>query len=235
MDDTISPTTAICQSSRTGEFFNSLTTEAQRDFESIATLFSHPSDTRLFAEQQMPLNIFIPYDGEVKLFTNSTDSKRFILRIARPGEVLGLSSAFTGNPYPVTAETLHSCVVASVRRSDFLDFLERYPAAYQGVARELSLHQDQACARLRTIGLTHCTSAKLGRLLLEWCANSQQTELGVRIHVALTHGEIAECIGASRETVTRVLSDFRRRQIVDVHGAILTIKDRSALESCSAI
>ncbi len=235
MSETISPVTAISQSSSTGEFFNSLTTEALKDFESIATLSSYPSDTDLFVEQQTPANIFIAHDGQVKLYTNSADSRRFILRIAKPGEVLGLSSVFTGHPYQMTAETLYPCIVTSVRRSDFLDFLLRYPAAYQGVARELSLHQDQAFARLRTIGLTHCASAKVGRLLLEWCANGKQTELGARIHIALTHGEIAECIGASRETVTRVLSDFRRRQIVDVRGAILTVTDRSALESCSAI
>jgi CRP/FNR family transcriptional regulator len=212
-----------------------LTTEALKDFESVATVSSYPSDTRLFAEQQIPANIFIPYDGQIKLFAHSTDSRQFILRIANPGEVLGLSSAFTGNPYQMTAETLYSCIVASVRRPDFMDFLLRHPAAYQGVAREVSLHQDQACSHLRTIGLTQCVSEKLGRLLLEWCGNGQQTESHARIHIALTHGEIAECIGTSRETVTRVLSDFRRRQIVDVHGAILTIMDRSALESCSGM
>ena len=235
MSEAISPMTAISQPSRTGEFFNCLTTEALRDFESIETVSSYPSDSRLFAERQIPSNIFIPHDGQVKLFANSSDSKRFILGIAKPGEVLGLSSAFTGNPYQMTAETLHSCVVASVRRSDFMDFLLRHPAAYQGVAHELSLHQEHDCARLRTIGLTQCVSARLGRLLLEWCGNGQQTAFGARIHIALTHGEIAECIGTTRESVTRVLSDFRRRQIVDVHGAILTITDRSALESCSVM
>jgi len=227
--------TTTSYSWRTCEFFDSLPRRGLQDFDSIASLSSCPSNTALFEEHQSPSNIFIARDSEVKLFTCTSDSRRFILRIAKPGEILGLSSAITGNPYPMAAETLHQCTVATVRRADFLDILNRYPEAYKAVARELSLHQDQACARLRTIGLTHGTTAKIGRLLLEWCANGRKTDHDARVHFTLTHEEIAECIGASRETVTRVLSDFRRRRIVDVRGAILTVMDRAALESCSEI
>ena len=225
--------TATNRSWRTSEFFEYLPSKALNDFDSIATHSSCLSNTLLFEEHQNPSNICIAYECRVKLFTNSNDSRRFILRIARPGEILGLSSVITGNPYPMTAETLYQCTVGSVSRPDFLDFLNRYPEAYKAVACELSLQQDEACARLRTIGLTRCTSAKIGRLLLEWCANGRKTVHGTRVHLALTHEEIAECIGASRETVTRVLSDFRRRRIVDVRGAILTVMDREALEICS--
>lgn len=225
--------TATNRSWRTSEFFEYLPSKALNDFDSIATHSSCLSNTLLFEEHQNPSNICIAYECRVKLFTNSNDSRRFILRIARPGEILGLSSVITGNPYPMTAETLYQCTVGSVSRPDFLDFLNRYPEAYKAVACELSLQQDEACARLRTIGLTHCTSAKIGRLLLEWCANGRKTVHGTRVHLALTHEEIAECIGASRETVTRLLSDFRRRRIVDVRGAILTVMDLEALESCS--
>ena len=165
--------------------------------------------------------------------SHSSESRRLILRVAEPGEILGLSSAFTGSPYQMTAETLHACTVASVRRPEFLEFLNRHPAAYRGVACELSLRQDQVCARLRTLGLTHATSAKLGRLLLEWSANGLAEDAGARIHLTLTRGEIAECIATSRETVTRILNDFPRRGIVQVHGETLTVVDRTALETCS--
>lgn len=235
MNETGFSMTKADESSRTCEFFESLPSAVLNDFESIASFSSCPPSTQLFLESQKASNIYIAYDCQVKLFTRSSDSRRFILRIAKPGELLGLSSVFTGDPYQMTAETLYSCTVASVRRSDFLDFLNRFPEAYKGVARELSLGQERACDRLRTIGLTHGTSAKIGRLLLEWCATGRKTDRSARIHLALTHGEIAECIGASRETVTRVLSDFRRRRIVDLRGAILTVMDREALESCSDV
>jgi CRP/FNR family transcriptional regulator len=222
-----------CLSPRVGEFFRSLQEEARREFESIVSLSSPAAHTRLFAEHQEPSNLYISWDGQVKLFTRSSEGRRLILRIAEPGEILGLSSAFTGSPYQMTAETLHVCTVASVQRPEFLEFLNRHPAAYRDVAYELSLRQDQACARLRTIGLTHSTSAKLGRLLLEWSANGMTKDAGVGIPLILTHAEIAECIATSRETVTRILSDFRRRGIVQMHGETLTVIDRAALETCS--
>ncbi len=235
MRETILSPMQDCRSSRVGEFVQSLPEGARREFESIVSLSSLTAHTRLFAEHQQPSNLHILCDGQVKLFIRSSEGRRLILRIAEPGEILGLSSAFTGSPYQMTAETLHTCTIATVRCPEFLEFLNRHPAAYHKVACELSLRQDQASARLRTIGLTRATSAKLARMLLEWSANGLAEEAGARIHLTLTHGEIAECIATSRETVTRILNDFRRHGIVQVHGETLTVIDRAALEACSDI
>ena len=49
--------------------------------------------------------------------------------------------------------------------------------------------------------------------------------------LALTHEELAQLIGSSRETVTRILGDFKRRGVVELHGATLLIRNQSALES----
>ena len=223
----------ILQRSRPGEFFESLSIEAFRDFEHLESLSFVTAGTALFVEEQTPTDIFILLRGQVKLTINSSDGKRFILRIANPGEFLGLTSAFTGIPYTATAETLYPCTIASVRRSDFLQFLRRYPAAYPGVASDLSLDCNQARSRLRTIGLASSSRAKFARLLLEWCADGRQTKDGIRLHLALTHGEIAECIGVTRETVTRNLNEFRRRRMVTLHGSFLTISNRPELEKCA--
>jgi CRP/FNR family cyclic AMP-dependent transcriptional regulator len=52
----------------------------------------------------------------------------------------------------------------------------------------------------------------------------------VRATMTLTHEEIAEMIGASRETVTRLFANFKRRQLIEVHGSSLMIKDKPGLE-----
>ena len=59
---------------------------------------------------------------------------------------------------------------------------------------------------------------------------SRQTR-GTRLKVSLTHEEIGECIGTSRETVTRTLSDFKKSQLVDLHGSTMMISNMLALES----
>lgn len=220
---------------RTGDFFKFLSEEALNDFESLELLSPHPPATTLFTEGQTAEDILILVEGQVKLSISSSNGKRLILRIAKPGEILGLTSALAGNPYRMTAETLYQCCTAALRRVDFLDFLMRHPAARQSVASALSLDFDRACERLRTIGLASSAPAKLALLLLEWSAAGRQTERGTRIHISLTHGEIGEYIGVSRETVTRTLNKFRRRQMVDLQGSILTIINQPALENCAGM
>ena len=122
-----------------------------------------------------------------------------------------------------------------MRRQDFLDFLLRYPIACQNVLRELSLHYTQACVRLRTLGLTSTVHARLACLLLEWCKTGQKTEGGAQIRFAFTHEEIGECIGASRESVTRTLKDFKNQYLVTQRGSTLIVPSLGALANYAGI
>jgi CRP/FNR family transcriptional regulator len=88
-----------------------------------------------------------------------------------------------------------------------------------------------ACEQLRTVGLSTSAPEKLARLLLEWSESGKTNDGGVHFRFPLTHGEIGEFIGASRETVTRTLSVFKSRQLVAFHGSTLTIPSKAALEN----
>ena len=66
-------------------------------------------------------------------------------------------------------------------------------------------------------------------MLLEWTATSTD-KLEPKVKLALTHEEIAQIIGTSRETVTRVLADFRKRQVATLKGSTLTIRNKAVLE-----
>ncbi len=83
---------------------------------------------------------------------------------------------------------------------------------------------------IRSLGLSHSVSEKLARLLLEWAGDGEETKEGVRIKIALTHEEIAQLIGTSRETVTRVLGEFRDKEFAQLRGSTLLIRNRGALE-----
>jgi CRP/FNR family transcriptional regulator len=216
-------------------FLRSLGDDALREFRSMLRLSSCPTGTVLFAEGQMPLSTYLLLRGNVKLSVNSSDGKRFIVRIANPGEILGLASALESCAHQATAETCYPCDVGSVDSSDFLRFLEEHPRALRAAANELSRDYNQACIRLRTMGVSFTVMAKLAGLLLEWSANGTETEQGTQIHMALTHAEVGQCIGAARESVTRVLHDFQQRQFIDQRGSLLTILDRPGLETCAGV
>jgi len=224
-----------CNSYHAGEFFKALPPQALADFESMSIRQTYEPREVLFEEKQNPSRVYVLLEGQVKLSMNSIDGRRLILRIAGPGELPGLTSVLSGKEYEMTAEALHPCKIASVRRQDFLEFLMRYPAAYASVARDLSMDYTRACEQLRTVGLAPSAPVKLARLLLELCAAADETKHGNQFKLTLTHGEIGECIGASRETVTRTLSEFKNRHLLDFRGSTLLIHNQMALASYAEV
>ena len=97
-------------------------------------------------------------------------------------------------------------------------------------ARQLSLEYKRAYNQLRTLGLAWTATTRLARLLLEWCEEGRRTEHGIRFLCPLTHEEIAEHIGVSRETVSRSLHEFRALKLVEQRGSALFVPDLHALE-----
>jgi len=222
-----------CQpdSLKASEHFRHLSPAAAKDFDAAAISASYPAGAVLFIEKQDARGVFLLSSGSVKLSVSSSGGKTLILRIAKPGEILGLMSTMSCAPYEVTAETLHPCRVSFVPRRQFLQFVAKHAEAYKGVVNQLSALYSGACEQLRTVGLSATVPEKLARMLLEWSAGAKPTLRGSKFILPLTHEEIAEFIGTSRESVTRALSDFRSRDLVALHGATLTIANRPALES----
>jgi len=222
-----------CQSCKlkTSGFFCELTAPALKDLDEYRSSTTYPEGALLFLEKQEPRGVFVLCAGEVKLSISSSGGKTLILRIARPGEVLGLMATLSGEPYEVTAETIRPCQVAYIRRDDFLRFIAKYPEGYQGVVRQMTSLYQGACSQLRTVGLSASAPEKLARLLLDWSSDGKETEQGTQVRLPLTHEEIAALIGTTRETVTRTLSEFKNNNLVALHGSNLMISNRAALET----
>lgn len=153
--------------------------------------------------------------------------------MAGPGQIIGLSASMSGLPYEVSAEILHPSHVAFIRREDFVRFVNRFPEAYQLVIRQLNSQYANACQQLRIVGLSTTAHEKLARLFLSWSSEEKQTSSPARIIVPLTHEQIAECVGTTRETVTRTLSEFKNKQLVMFKGTTAMIPNRAALQAVS--
>jgi CRP/FNR family transcriptional regulator len=168
--------------------------------------------------------------GRVKLTTCSSDGKAVIARIAEGGEVLGLSATVSGRPYMATAETLVPCEVNFIRGEDFLKFLKQHGDACLRVAEHLSNNYHDAFDQVRSLGLSHSASEKLARLILYWGEkDGKETDKGISLKLTLTHEEISQIIGSSRETVTRLLGDFKHKEMILIKGSTLIIRDKAAL------
>ncbi len=217
---------------RAEHIFCNLPAAALQTFETMKYATAYPKGAVLFVEGQAPRGIFVLCKGRVKLSICASDGKTLILKIAEAGEVLGLSASVGGTPYELTAETVDPCQVNFVKREDFQRLLREHSETCLHVAEQLSVHYNAACRDLRAIGLPHSATEKLAKLLLDWSAqNGEATNAQPRIKLALTHDEMAQMIGTSRETVTRMFADLKKRQIVQKKGSTLLIRNKAALKA----
>ena len=99
------------------------------------------------------------------------------------------------------------------------------------MAQQLSENYHHALAEMKSIGLSHSAAEKLARFILDWCAEHDSGSGEIRAKLTLTHEEIAQMIGTSRETVTRLFADFKKKQFMQIRGSTLIVNNRAALES----
>ena len=216
---------------REDRLFCNLSTPAVQRLAAITSAATYPKGATLFVEGQSPRGVFIICNGRVKLSTSSADGRTLILRIAEPGEVLGLPATVTGMPYELTADVIEPAQANFISRQDFLLFLREHGEAALRVAQQLGETYHSAIAEMRTIGLSHSAGEKLARVLLELAADHDAAKGDIKLTLTLTHEEIAQMIGASRETVTRLFSDFKKKQLLQIKGSTLIIKNKLGLES----
>ena len=198
-----------CRTPRNAGFLQKLSASALEDLTTMRAATVYEANEMLFAEKEESTGVFVVREGIVRLSMNSGDGKRLSLRVARAGEVLGLTAALFGMKCETTAETLSTAKVMHISGNEFREFLRRNPEVNKLVTEEISQQYAMACEQLRTVGLSSSAPEKLARLLLDMSDNGQTTESGTRFRFMLTHEQIGEYIGASRETVTRTLGSFK--------------------------
>ncbi len=140
---------------RPDRLFCDMPAESLKAFDQITSLGSFPRGAVLFAEGRPVRGIFILCDGRAKLSICSDTGKRLTLRIAGPGEVLGLGAALSNTPYEVTAELIDNSQVVFVRRKELVKFLRENRTVCLEVVRMLSQDLHGAYERVRTIAMVH--------------------------------------------------------------------------------
>ncbi len=215
---------------RRGEhLFCNLPLSAGQRLQEIKSTAVYPKGTMLFIEGQQPRGVFVLCMGKVKLSTSSRDGKTIITKISEPGDILGLNAVVSNRPYEVTAEMMEPGQANFIPRDPFIQFMKD-PEVARRVAEQLSRNYFTAYEEVRTLGLTASPSEKFAKMLLAWSTKTLQADGSAQVKLTLTHEEIAEAIGTTRETVSRLFSEFKRKQLVQLKGATLFIRSRPTLE-----
>ena len=153
--ETVPVPSCLCCDYRPDRIFCDMPAESLQVFNSIKTAGSFSRNTILFSEGKPARGIFLLCDGRAKLSICAQNGRRLTLRIAGPGEVLGLGAVLSNTPYEITAELLDASQVVFVRRKELMKFLREHPDVCLQVVRMLSQDLHGAYERVRSIGMVN--------------------------------------------------------------------------------
>jgi len=204
---------------------------ATQSLQHLMLTTSYPEGAILFAEGEAPRGVYIVRRGRVKLSVCARDGRTLILRLAAPCEALGVASAVCGRDYEVTAETQEYSEITFIRRSDLIASMRSHGELALWVTQQISFDYNSTCREIRNLMLSGSASEKLARLLIGWIDPNASPLAPIKMKLGLTHEEMAQMIGTSRETVTRLMAGFKKQRLIEQAGATLVIPNRMALES----
>src|SRR6201982_393059 len=206
---------------RTEHLFCNLSPQPAQRLNEIKSTAVYPKGAMLFIEGQQPRGVFVLCAGKAKLSTSSREGKTIITKLSEAGDVLGLNSVISNRPYEVTAEMMEPGQANFIPRESLLQFLKDHGEVALRVAEQLSRNYYTAYEEIRTLGLATSPSEKFAKLLLSWSTKNGNSDGTTQVKLTPNHEEIAENIRPTRETVSRLFSEFKKKQWLQLKGSTL--------------
>jgi CRP/FNR family cyclic AMP-dependent transcriptional regulator len=220
----------LCKARKPGWFCH-LSPRSLAELEAMTIHTVLPTGNILFAEGEASRSVSVVCAGQVKLTKSSRDGRTLLVKIARPGDVLGLSAALSKMPYEVTAQAIEHTQLATFDQQEFLDFIRHHAEGSLHAAESLSSEYRTALSDASRLALSTSIAGRVAHLLLELVVeNETAQDAQPKIHMSLRHEDLASMLGSSRESITRVLNGFRRNGVISIEGAAMTILSKEALE-----
>lgn len=190
-------------------------------------------------EVEQRQRIFLPGDpsntvyflkrGRVKIAGTNADGREVIFEILAPGEIFGEAEVLGDTPHETYAEALDDALICAIRREDF----ERYLRGHQDLTFKLTKLVGYRLRKIRRRVadlIFRNVSTRLAHLLVELGkTDGVPDDGGIRIRMKLTHQEMANLVGCSRETVSMTLGQFRDQGLLRAEARSITILNMDRL------
>lgn len=214
-----------CEARSTCVFY-SLPAESRREFQRITDLRIYSQNVAIVRQDDDAHGVFNVRSGTVRLSHLTPCGKTGMVKLVSAGGVLGLTEVTAGTRFQFTAETVEESTLEYAPRKDFVSFLLNNPQVAVGLLIWLSqefekLQQD----RCETVTRPDLTSRLLQHLqqLGELCGSS--TAWGVELNPRFTGQELADCLGCSRQWVSKLLGDLERRGLIERRARRIIVTD----------
>lgn len=179
----------------------------------------------------MPQGVMFLKKGYVRLESISKEGKELTLVIYRPGEFFPVVWTFYGlSPSIYDLEALTDCDIIRVPREDFLNFMRKNPDVLFDIARHIINRFQLALRRMAYLSFGSAAEKLASILLISAREFGVEKSNNIEIQIPLTHKDIANLVGVTRETVSIELKKFSRKGYISYSKKILTIKNKKVLE-----
>jgi len=208
-----------------------------RDFDSLGICRHREPHTVLFHEGLPADYLYVLCSGRVKVTASSSTGRLFLLRVASPGDILGLAALDEHALHRVSAQTLSPCTIKSIPRADFIRVMKANPDVSLITALAIAREYQNAFLCARRLALHTSAAGKLASTLLDWARAddsrncSTSTNLPISFLMQLSQEDLGSMAGLSRETVSRLLTRFRREGLVDQSDDRMTLNNPGRLEA----
>lgn len=197
-------------------FLNKLSASARNELFSIAEIHHFSNAELIFRAGMASEYVYLLKSGRVKIYELSSQGKEVILWFCLPGEIFGLSEITRGAKRSVFAQAYAATEVLLIERLAFNEYLKRHTTASMATIDLLSSRLRGLSGMLSNLTSDNVTS-RIIKLLIRmssYCGMEKQDMLHLNMH--LTHQEIADMIGASRQTVSSILGQLKRDGLIHV-------------------
>lgn len=211
---------------------------SDRDWEKVSDLFSerqYQKDDYIFLEGEAPEALYVVRSGKVKVLRHSPDGKDVVLRMAGPGQLLGSVAVFDGGGYPGTAQAIEECSLLVIERNDCLTLVTRYPVFALTVINDMGIRLRSSAEQIRSLAVER-VEQRIARTLLKLGQTAgADTEEGRVIELPLTRQDVADMTGTTVETAIRVMSKFRRENLIFTRRGKVVLVDLDALQEIAEL
>jgi CRP/FNR family transcriptional regulator len=211
---------------------------SERDWEKVGDFFSerqYQKDDYIFLEGEAPEALYVVKNGKVKVLRHSTDGKDVVLRMAGPGQLLGSVAVFDGGGYPGTAQAIEECSLLVIGRNDCLTLVSRFPVFALTVINDMGTRLRSSAEQIRSLAVER-VEQRIARTLLKLGQTAgADTPEGRVIELPLTRQDVADMTGTTVETAIRVMSKFRREELIFTRRGKVVLVDLDALQEIAEL
>jgi CRP/FNR family transcriptional regulator len=205
--------------------FEALDDEAATTLRALVTVVPLGRGQTLFSEGHEGDRLYVILDGKIKLTRTAPDGRENLLSVLGPGEMFGELSFFDPRPRTASAITVTDVRLAGLGHDDLRPFLKGYPEIAVHLLRALAQRLRRTNEIMADLVFTD-VPGRVAKALLDLAERfGQASEGGVHVHHDLTQEELAQLVGASRETVNKALADFAGRGWLRIEARAVQIQD----------